>query len=116
MITHQYLFTGDILDQAPARWQSRGAGALGAAMKPNFWYFETLETVRKLLLSGALLIFSDESSVRSLLGMLVCLLHLSFLLKCEPYREKQNNVLSAASSAALLIDLCAGTAIRANQW
>jgi len=72
------------------------------------FYWEVVDSTRKLLLTGVVVFMQEGSLVRPVWGMMICLGYLVLLLKCEPYKAKEDNFLAVLASFALFLVLSGG--------
>lgn len=70
---------------------------------PSFYWWEVLELLRKIILSGGLLVIpSGNSIVHLLIAIILTLGHLVILLSVQPY-ENHTNALTAAATDTILV-------------
>lgn len=62
--------------------------------KPQYYWWEGIEIVRKLLLTGALVRFQKGSLIQMVAAMGVIALHLVFLAYCKPYKKTRDGLLA----------------------
>lgn len=105
------IFDPDHPDHKPAH---RKFGIVGAGLRQECFYFEFVERMRTFLLTGGLVLCSDEAAAQSLLGILVAVMHMSAVLCLEPYDELWTNVASALTSFHVMVTLSVGLALRVN--
>ncbi|GMH71325.1 hypothetical protein TL16_g05623 [Triparma laevis f. inornata] len=75
--------------------------------KPEFWYFEVIETVRRLCLTGVLSAVKPGSFSQLSIGLLMCIFFTTVFCKLEPYHESRDNKIAILSSWQLvLVFLC----------
>ncbi|GMH55830.1 hypothetical protein TL16_g02001 [Triparma laevis f. inornata] len=67
------------------------------AYTPEMWYFEVLENVRRLSLSGILVFIAPKSKEQIAVGMLVSLLSVSVYSRARPYIKEEDNSLAITS-------------------
>jgi hypothetical protein len=71
--------------------------------RPQVFYFEVVELLRRLVLTGAvLLIDSNQVLLRLLLAMLLTTAYLGVLQVIQPYQRADNNTLAVAAQVALM--------------
>ena len=84
---------------------------LWAAYKPKFWYFEIVETSRRMILTAVLSIISPGTSGQIVLAFLVSIFYVSLYRRLSPYVETFDNEManvgmiqiSATFFAALIV-------------
>ena len=69
----------------------------------ELYYWEVLECFKRLMLSGGLVIFGDESNSRAVFAVCLCLLFWAIYTHCRPFNNDTDNFLNEASQAMLLI-------------
>ena len=69
---------------------------------------------RKLILTGALVLFNEESVAQLLLGAIVCIFYYVLLANWRPFEEEKDDYLSQLTSIQLLLTLLAGLVLKAQ--
>ena len=64
---------------------------LVASYKPAYWFFETIECFRKLLLTSALLFISPGSATQGVSGVLMSTLSLRLYIGCKQFPDPSDN-------------------------
>jgi hypothetical protein len=70
--------------------------------KPRFYWWEALETVRKLLLTGALVQFQKGSVIQITAAMVIIVFHITLLAYFKPYSKARDGALALFVYAMLL--------------
>eukprot|EP00854_Cymbomonas_tetramitiformis_P007241 gene7241-8625_t len=78
-------------------------GFLFAAYKPEYWFFELLETFRKLVFV-AIPVLLDEPGEQLLNSMVVCLLYVACLHCCQPNSSGLNRTVKITCAYVLLMN------------
>jgi hypothetical protein len=78
---------------------------LVADYKPQYWYWEPVELVRKLLLSGILSLVGRGSIAQAALGTVISFAFFALHLKVEPYNTTTLNFVKAVSEVQLFLVL-----------
>ncbi|KAK3268991.1 hypothetical protein CYMTET_22538 [Cymbomonas tetramitiformis] len=78
-------------------------GFLFAAYKPQYWFFEILETFRKLIYV-AIPVLWDQAHEQLLRSMFVCLLYVACLHFCQPDASGLNQTVKITCAYVLLLD------------
>jgi hypothetical protein len=82
--------------------------------KPQFWYWESIEIARKLVLTGALATFNRGSHIQLVLAMSIIVLHMLVLAHLKPYKKaRDGNV--ALFVYTLLLMMFLGAALLSTQ-
>jgi hypothetical protein len=76
--------------------------------KGPLFYWEVVDSMRKLLLTGVVVFMQEGSLVRPIWGMMICLISIVLLLKCEPDKATEDNFLAVLASFALFLVLSGG--------
>jgi len=86
-------------------------GAVYKDYEPHSYYFDLVDLLRRLLLTGGLIVLGDASNVQIFLGGMVCACWLCLVIWRRPYGAFWDNVLSAVLSFQLLIIILSGMAL-----
>ena len=78
-------------------------GFLFDPYKPKFWYFEIVETVRRLAMTGVLSIIAPGSFTQLSVGLLFSFIHTLVVTWLRPYNEARDNLLSILSDCQLIL-------------
>ena len=81
--------------------------------KPNSYYFDVLDLMRRLVLTGGLIIFGGESISQTFLGIVICLFWLLVLAYKKPYNSASDNFLAILMALHLVITMVTGMALKA---
>ncbi|OQR99767.1 hypothetical protein ACHHYP_04479 [Achlya hypogyna] len=91
-----------------------GVGFIYAAYKDEFWFFEIIDLIRKLLMNGVIVFMGQGSINQVVIGLIIIFAYMSILLAVQPYKERSNNVVSSVAQMQLFVTLFAGLLIRMN--
>ena len=86
-------------------------GAVYKDYEPHSYYFDLVDLLRRLLLTGGLIVLGDASNVQIFLGGMVCACWLCLVIWRRPYGALWDNVLSAVLSFQLMIIILSGMAL-----
>jgi hypothetical protein len=86
-------------------------GAVYKDYEPHSYYFDLVDLLRRLLLTGGLIVLGDASNVQIFLGGMVCACWLCLVIWRRPYGAFWDNALSAVLSFQLLIIILSGMAL-----
>jgi hypothetical protein len=75
---------------------------LWQAYEPKFWYWEVIETTRKLMLTAVLSVCNPGSSEQSVLGVLMSYAYIRLYSYYRPYEEDAENVLAETGQMQIL--------------
>jgi hypothetical protein len=89
----------------------RRLGAIYDDYTPSSYYFDLLDMLRRLLLTGGLILLGESSNVQIFIGGLICTCWLCLVLIKRPYRAHWDNALSVATSFQLLLIILSGMAL-----
>jgi hypothetical protein len=67
---------------------------LWEAYEPRFWYWEIIETTRRIMLTAVLSVLDPGSSGQSIVAVLIALLYIKVYGYFNPYREDSDDILS----------------------
>jgi hypothetical protein len=76
---------------------SRSAARLSflwEAYEPRFWYWEIIETTRRIMLTAVLSVLDPGSSGQSIVAVLIALFYIKVYGYFNPYREDSDDILS----------------------
>ncbi len=80
-----------------AYWDSKEMfGSLFLQFKQSCWWYELLEMVRKVLMTGILVIVPAADAGRPILGMLLAFVFILLLSNVRPYYDAENSHLQQA--------------------
>jgi hypothetical protein len=105
--------------------QGRRPGGLGehlqdfcAPYKPQYWFFESVEFGKKLLLVGVVPAIHGRDQAGGLVGALAALLisaaYLSIILSISPYTHKSDQFLAVCSNALLSVVILISVLLKMN--
>jgi hypothetical protein len=86
-------------------------GSLYASYTEDCFYFEMVNMLRKLMMTGGLILVGEESVVQALLGILTCTVWVILVAAKFPYKAYWDNMLEIALSFGLLMSLISGFAL-----
>jgi hypothetical protein len=72
------------------------------------YYWEVVDSMRKLLLTGVVVFMQEGSLVRPVWGMMISLGYLVLLLEYKPYKAREDNFLAVLATFALFLVLSGG--------
>ena len=90
-------YSGAVDSQHAGRRTSATAARISflwQAYKPAYWYWEIVETSRRLMLTAVLSVCDPGTSEQSLLSILLALLYIKLYGYCNPYDGGTDNVLA----------------------
>merc|ERR1711865_45465 len=90
-------------------------GNLFQQYEPQFWYWEVIEMIRKLLLTGGLVLAADGTSAQFLIAQVISLLYLVLVIRKLPYENDTDDILQTLASVSILFTLMAGFAIKSEE-
>jgi hypothetical protein len=82
------------------------------AYEPSCFLFEVIECIRRLLLTGGLVLFAQGSGSQIVISMLICFLSISLYSYYEPFIEKTDNRIASVAQLQLYFTLFASLVIR----
>ena len=80
--------------------------------KPEFYYFEVLECVRRLLLAAIIGIVSADAAAAPVLGVLICLVATYVFNTFRPFKDPSNSSLNIILANALTLFFLAALMIK----
>ena len=85
---------------------------LFAAYEGKYWYWEVVESYRKVFLTGVLVVVQQESTTQVVVGILVALLFIKLYNLYEPFEDDKVDVISELAQWQIFIVLFIGLLIR----
>merc|ERR1711898_53725 len=83
-------------------------GSLYLAYERPYWYWESVEMLKKIILAGGLVIVAAGSSAQVLIGMLVAFTYLIIAIRLEPYDDIVDDYLQVGASIQMVLNLLIG--------
>ena len=93
----------------------RRLGAIYEAYGKESYYFDLVDMLRRLLLTGGLIVLGEHSNSQIFLGAFVCLCWLCLLLSREPYEAHWDNALSSLLGFQLLVIILTGMSLEIHR-
>ncbi|CAN0027825.1 unnamed protein product, partial [Choristocarpus tenellus] len=87
---------------------------LWATYRPNVFWYEVWETIRKLLLTGLLIYFREGTSTQVVIAMMITLLGLRVLAAWKPYKQTDENMLAEVALWVTFLTLLVGLLIKSE--
>ena len=79
---------------------------------PECYYYDLIDLLRRLILTGGLIMIGDQAVAQVFLGILVSAMWLCLVLYKRPYASAWDTALSAVLSFSLLITLTTGVCLK----
>jgi hypothetical protein len=86
-------------------------GGLYTQYEPQYWYFECIIIMHKMLMTGALCVIGTGTSMKPLVAILFQLFFLLLVLKLAPYEDDDDDLSSLLSSLAITLTCLLGFAL-----
>ena len=86
-------------------------GSLYLSYEPQFWYWESVEMMKKMMLTGGVMVFPIDDSFQVLAGFFVAFAYFTLVTRLEPYEDIVDDRLQASVSLILLTNLLMGALI-----
>ena len=80
-------------------------GGLYETYDKEMWFWETIELLRKMILTGFMIILIPGSSAQILIALIICLFYLLLLIKYAPFEDASEDRLGIVASLQLLLML-----------
>ena len=100
------------LDLKAHRKIKKEFGAIYEHYTEECYYYDLVDLIRRLLLTGGLILVGGSSVAQVLLGVTICLAWLLLVSFKRPYRAYWDNILSMVLSLHLLFTLISGMALK----
>eukprot|EP01033_Poteriospumella_lacustris_P001000 gene1001-722_t len=85
------LWTGCATNLSP---EVTGLDFLWSAYEPRFWYWEVIETIRRIILTAVIAIISPGTSLQSILAILFAIFFLQLYGVFAPYEDEEDDTLA----------------------
>ena len=90
-------------------------GSLYSSYEPQYYYWEVVEMMRKMVLTGAVQMVGAGTSAQALFAILVSLAHMLFVLRTAPFADDVDDVLQFFSALSLSLTLLMGMTLDADK-
>ena len=78
----------------------------------NFWWYEVMELIRKLIFNGVMVFIAKGSIEQILASLFVCLIYLALLLFFQPYLDPTDDLVAAVAQFQLFVTLFFGMLLK----
>jgi hypothetical protein len=89
---------------------------LVADYKPEYYYYECVVLLKKLLLSGLLVFMDRGSMMQATMATFISLIFFTVQVRWMPYVEPNDNILSALAEAQVFVTLVLSIVLRSVDW
>jgi hypothetical protein len=93
----------------------REFGTLFEQYEPKFWYYECFVLVKKMLLTGAMMVVAPGSTAQLLIAILIVLFFMLCVFKLAPFEDAVDDWMSFLTSLQLMLTLLIGFAMMEDQ-
>ena len=93
----------------------RSLAFLYDSYEPKYYWFEVVETLRKLMLSGGLVLLDPGSVSQVIISIFICLASIRIFSGCEPYIEYKVDVFMEMSQWQIFFVMFAALLIRVDE-
>jgi len=90
---------------------STAFGALYEQYEEPYWWYEIIELVKKMLLTGAMCVIGNGSSAQLLVAILLVLFFMLLVFKTAPFIDDVDDMLSFMTSLQMMLTLMGGFAL-----
>jgi len=87
-------------------------GSLYHQYEPEYWYFEIVQMMRKMILTGGLMVFKPGSPIQIVAGVLVCFFYLVLWINTKPFVMEDEDRLEQVASVQLFVSLLLGLILK----
>ena len=89
-------------------------GSLYIQYEGQYYWWEIVEMIKKMLLTGGLVLLAPGSTAQILVGVLITLVYFSCVMKLEPYEDYNDDILQTISTVQIMLTLLMGFALRSD--
>jgi hypothetical protein len=107
--TEHILATGDHVNH-----QLESILLLFEAYEPKYWYWEVIETIKRLMLTGVLVLIAQGSAVQIIVGISLSLFFIALYDTYPPFADPTVGRVEAVSQRQILCVFCLALLIEAN--
>ena len=106
-----------LYDESPPKHETLmlSIGSLYSSYEPQYYYWEVVEMMRKMMLTGAVQMVGAGTSAQALFAILICLAHMLFVLRTAPFEDDVDDVLQFSSALSLSLTLLIGMTLDADE-
>jgi hypothetical protein len=92
-------------------------GGLYDPYEDEYWYFELIAIMRKLFLTGVIVLLANADSplLQLLAAIVVCLAYLVLVTSCQPFIDPRDDRLAAAEALQMLMTMIIALALAMNK-
>lgn len=94
----------------------RRAQLLLSSYTTTAWWTESVDLIRKLLLTAVVTIVAPNTRLQLWFGLQVSILATIFFIKLEPYRSSMTNLMAAAANISLTFTYATSSLLFSNEW
>jgi hypothetical protein len=110
-----FMFLKDETKSTPKHAQVKNSyGSLYLQYEDEYWWWELTVMVKKMLLTGAMVVISPGTSMQVLVGLFIAIAYMLCVLKVAPFLEDADDWLSFSTSVQLVITLLMGLILKLN--
>ena len=108
----KHLHESRTIDHKAHRLVKKQFGSIYKYFNEDCFYFELVDLMRRLILTGGLILVGEHSVAQMLLGILTALIWFSVVALKFPYKAYWDNILQLVLSFGLLLSLVSGMALK----
>ncbi|GMH90277.1 hypothetical protein TrST_g7328 [Triparma strigata] len=83
--------------------------------KPEFWYWEVIETGRRLMMTGVLSTIKPGSFSQLVAGLMMNILYFGLLCQANPYNDNRDNSIAVLSTLQIIVIFIASMLMHASK-
>ena len=91
---------------------TRMYGSLFVYYKPEFWWFEFVESLKKMMLAGGMVVVANGSSAQVIIAIVISLMYLVIILDNHPYIDPKDQKLQSYSTVQIILTLIMGLTLK----
>ena len=106
------LFETTCADPKEQRENQKKYGSIYEHYKEKYYYFELVDVLRRLLLTGGLILMGRDTVSQIFFASVICVLWLMILCTFKPYKSELDNVVAIMLAAQLSLTITSGMALK----
>jgi hypothetical protein len=103
------------LENDPKYMYIKSLAFLYDSYEPKFWFMEVVDTIRKQLLTGCLIVFGQGTLTQIVVSMLICLASIRIYSGCNPYIKERVDLFAELTQWQIFFVMLAALLLRFSE-